>query len=177
MRGVWMAVILCVLYSFLQINIKRYTALNPNLKTWKMLSREWELGGGVGNVKLYKKGLWSYDTVLKFDTNNKGPAFRIVSDAYSEAGVNIPVTALDNIVHDETVTLIKMDIEGSELEALKGCARTIKRDRPRLCICVYHKPEDIYVIPLYILSLVPDYKFYIRHHFLLTTAETVLYAI
>lgn len=69
-----------------------------------------------------------------------------------------------------------MDIEGSELEALKGAVKTIQRDKPRLAICLYHKPEDIVEIPRLIKNLVPEYKLYIRHyipyHF-----DTVLYAV
>lgn len=69
-----------------------------------------------------------------------------------------------------------MDIEGSELEALKGAVHTIQRDKPKLAICIYHKPEDMTEIPLYIKSLVPEYKLYVRHHSNCCT-ETVLYAV
>lgn len=69
-----------------------------------------------------------------------------------------------------------MDIEGSELEALKGAVHTIQRDKPKLAICIYHKPEDMTEIPLYIKSLVPEYKFYVRHHSNCWT-DTVLYAV
>ena len=49
------------------------------------------------------------------------------------------------------------------------------RDKPRLAICIYHKPEDIIELPLYLLKLVPEYKFYIRHY-CSNMWETVLYA-
>ena len=76
----------------------------------------------------------------------------------------------------DKITMIKMDIEGSELEALKGAKKTIQRDKPKLAICIYHKPEDMADIPLYIKELVPEYKLYIRHHSNFAT-ETVLYAV
>ena len=58
--------------------------------------------------------------------------------------------------------MLKMDIEGSELDALKGAETFIKNHHPYMAICVYHKVEDIYNIPAFIKSVRSDYKFYIR---------------
>ena len=68
-----------------------------------------------------------------------------------------------------------MDIEGAELEALRGAKETIRKDRPRMAICIYHKPEDLYEIPGYLLSLVPEYRFKVRQYTSMSW-ETVLYA-
>lgn len=84
---------------------------------------------------------------------------------------------IDEAIHPgDKVTFIKMDVEGSELESLKGAKNTILRDKPKLAICIYHKPEDMVTIPLYIKELVPEYKLYVRHHSN-SWAETVLYAV
>lgn len=87
--------------------------------------------------------------------------------------------AIDDLVADgtikEKVTFVKMDIEGAEMDALRGMEKLMKRDRPKLAICVYHKPEDIWKIPLYIKSVVPGYTFILRHHSH-DASETVLYA-
>jgi hypothetical protein len=68
-----------------------------------------------------------------------------------------------------------MDIEGAELDALRGAEGIIERDHPRLAISVYHKPEDIWEIPHYILRRHPGYKLYLRQHAVFT--ETVCYGI
>ena len=73
-------------------------------------------------------------------------------------------------------TLIKMDIEGTEMEALEGAEKTITKWRPDMAISVYHKPEDIYEILAYILRLVPQYDVYLRHY-MLGKAETVAFFI
>jgi FkbM family methyltransferase len=82
---------------------------------------------------------------------------------------------LDDVIEDN-VTLIKMDIEGSELSALKGAKKIIQKQKPKLAICIYHKPSDLWEIPLYIKELNPDYRLFLRHHTQLEY-ETVCYAV
>lgn len=130
----------------------------------------------VNNCKQYSTatfltiGAWSEQDVLTFSSN--GMASGLVEDGEGE----IEVDSIDNIVNENRVDLIKMDIEGSELNALKGAKNTIIRDHPILCICVYHKREDLIVIPSYIKELYEEYKFYIRSYSNYTQ-ELVLYAI
>lgn len=64
----------------------------------------------------------------------------------------------------EKITMIKMDIEGSELKALNGCVNHIKNDTPKLLISVYHKHEDLINIPKLIYNINPNYKFYLRYY-------------
>ena len=84
---------------------------------------------------------------------------------------------LDSLLRHEKVSFIKMDIEGSELEALKGAQTIIKEQRPKMAICVYHKIEDLWKIPLFLHKINPEYKIYIRHHAKFWVSETVCYAI
>ena len=57
-----------------------------------------------------------------------------------------------------------MDIEGAELDALEGARRSIQTHRPILSICVYHKQDDLWRIPLFIHALVEDYRLFLRPH-------------
>lgn len=48
-------------------------------------------------------------------------------------GINVPITTLDTFVKDnylKKIDLIKLDIEGGELEALKGAVDTLKKFKP-----------------------------------------------
>lgn len=63
----------------------------------------------------------------------------------------------------EKVDFIKMDIEGAELDALHGAIQTLKRFRPRLAIALYHRPEDVYQIPDFLVSLNLSYRYYLKH--------------
>jgi len=86
----------------------------------------------------------------------------------------VQTTTLDKFF-EEGITFVKMDIEGSEMSALKGGTRVIRESQPQLAICVYHKPSDLWDIPLYIHDLNPKYRIYLRHYSDYN-AETVCYA-
>jgi FkbM family methyltransferase len=62
------------------------------------------------------------------------------------------------------IDLIKMDIEGFEIEALKGGAKTIARDRPDLALSAYHRPAHPWEIPAFLDSIAPGYEIYAGHH-------------
>lgn len=123
------------------------------------------------DLRLYCAGLWSRDATLYFDATGNGGA----CITQQETSTSIKAVALDNCISDQ-VTFIKMDIEGAELEALKGSRGIIRECKPKLAICVYHKKEDLIEIPAYIKELVPEYKLYIRHYSN-SEYETVLYAV
>lgn len=125
------------------------------------------------DMELFSCGLYDKDGTVRFSPNAEDAGSARVSD---EGELVIPVARLDHVLDGRRVTFIKMDIEGSELAALRGAEKTIRAQRPKLAICVYHKPEDIWEIPAYILSLNPDYRLYLRHYSI-TDTETVLYAI
>ena len=85
--------------------------------------------------------------------------------------------ALDDLLKKTPINYVKMDIEGSELDALKGGEKIIKRDLPHLAISIYHKPSDLWEIGLYLFSIHGNkYKYYIRNYGH-QTFDTVLYAI
>lgn len=123
------------------------------------------------NYKIIPKGVWSKETTLHFNANAD------VSSSISDVGDSIiDVTTLDKEMKDENPSFIKMDIEGSELHALIGAKQTIRINKPKLAISVYHKPEDIWEIPSIILQYNPYYKLYLRHYSL-TDSDTILYAV
>lgn len=90
-------------------------------------------------------------------------------------GRQVQVVTLDSVFKAETPTFIKMDIEGAEPEAIRGAAGLLST-RPVLAVCLYHKPDHLWSIPLLVHSIQPDYKFFIRHYSD-ECWELVLYAI
>lgn len=121
-------------------------------------------------VEFLNYGLWSEETECRYDSD-------ATSSALGDSGELVAkCMPIDKVCAQDKVTLIKMDIEGAEEEALRGAYRTITENKPQLAICIYHKPNDIYEIPFLLKEWVPEYRFYIRHHSDNFT-ETVLYAV
>ena len=120
---------------------------------------------GFRAVRVIGKGLWDKAGGVE------GPAISAISET---GGALVEAEAIDNASPD--ASFIKLDIEGAELEALKGAAETIKRNRPKLAVCLYHKPGDLFEIPLFLKSLVPEYRFFLRQH-QPVSCELVLYAV
>jgi FkbM family methyltransferase len=82
----------------------------------------------------------------------------------SDGTTVVAAVAIDDALPVATATDIKMDIEGAELEALLGAEGLIRRCCPRLAICVYHRPQDLWEIPLFVRGLGLPYDFYLRSH-------------
>jgi hypothetical protein len=76
----------------------------------------------------------------------------------------VTVVALDDVLPGIVATDLKMDIEGAELDALRGATELIRRRRPRLAICVYHQPEHLWRIPMFVRDLGLSYDFHLRSH-------------
>lgn len=118
---------------------------------------------------LYNMGLSNREAEYRFHRAKD-------SSCFTDSGEEIVrVTAIDEIIK-EPVTFLKLDIEGAELNAIQGAERTIRKDKPKCAISIYHKPEDIWEIPALLLEYNPDYRLFIRHYTLLQY-ETVLYAL
>lgn len=121
-------------------------------------------------------GAWNKRERLSFAVGlNGGSHVKDSKNDVNEKQITIEADRLDDLIH-EKVSFIKMDIEGAEINALRGAERTIKAYKPKLAISVYHKKEDIWEIPKLILSYVPEYRLYLRHYSPFKD-ETVLYCI
>jgi len=86
------------------------------------------------------------------------------SSAVGGGALEVNCIPLDEALAGCVPTYVKMDIEGSELEALSGAKKTIERVTPILAVCVYHRQSDLWQIPLLIRSMSDDYRLYLRPH-------------
>jgi FkbM family methyltransferase len=79
-------------------------------------------------------------------------------------GDAISVVTLDGELKDEAISFIKMDLEGWEMNALRGAEEIIRKYKPKLAIAVYHAAKDFREIPQYLLNINPEYKVFLRHY-------------
>ncbi|CAK7052170.1 MAG: hypothetical protein DELT_01092 [Desulfovibrio sp.] len=96
------------------------------------------------------------------------------SNLNEHGAMTVDLTTIDEMAKqwERPVSFIKMDIEGAELAALQGAVETIHRDRPKLAISLYHKPEDLFELPFFLKEHCTDYSFFVRGD-----AEFVLFAV
>ena len=111
------------------------------------------------NIERFNLAAWDRTETLLFE-KKKGRNSKL-----SSAGkVEISADSVDNILGGRPISILKMDIEGSEEKALDGAANTIKTHRPKLYVCAYHRNSDMFRLPLKINEICGGYKFYFCHH-------------
>lgn len=157
--------------TFTNKKYKKIVAFEPDEKNVKRLNAF--VNNKIENVVVIQKATGDKNGKVSF-LNNGNMFSKTVDVKDSSDELSVDIVRLDNYI-DYHPTLIKMDIEGAELDSLIGATQIIKTQKPKLAICIYHMPFDFYEIPKFLKSLVPEYKFKVRQHepgF----CETVLYA-
>jgi FkbM family methyltransferase len=97
--------------------------------------------------------------VLRFDASGT-----VGASVVKEGGVAVVCSALDDTKDGRKATYVKMDLEGYEVEALRGAASVLRDQQPVLAVTTYHRMEHLWQVPLLIHALNPDYKLYLRRY-------------
>ncbi|MFK5857309.1 MAG: FkbM family methyltransferase [Bacteroidota bacterium] len=150
------------IYAF-EPGVKQFTALQ---KRMDRLAEEWAFE--LSNVSLEQAGLASESGEMNCMYVNDHPLRHALgSDEQvknQENKQSCSVYSLDSYLKGKPVTFIKVDIEGMEMDFLYGAKNTICKFKPKMALCAYHYPSDLYEIAEYVHSLVPEYKFSLRQH-------------
>lgn len=131
---------------------KHITALEPDARNFRKLKANTE---NFCNV-----------TCLNFAVSDECRQVHFLSRGgrngrMSDSGATVEAVSIDSL--NQPFTLIKMDVEGAELDALSGGGETVKKFRPKMLVSAYHRSEDIFTLPLKVLEIQPKYKIYMRH--------------
>lgn len=104
-------------------------------------------------------GTWSKTIQLRFANDSS-----MASHLSETGGVTVQCVAIDHVLRGESVNLIKLDVEGAEIETLLGAEQLIRHQRPNLLVSAYHTPGHLYEILDLVASWDLGYYFYLRVH-------------
>lgn len=150
----------------------RVFSFEPEPINFKKLSENIAINNLQESVTPVPYGLWDINQTLRFSNSGGGNTIK------PGGAKQLEVVKFDDYIRENNINkidFIKMDIEGAEMAALRGAASSIKLFKPKLAISIYHRASDIIDIPLFLISIVPEYKFFMKH---VTTnfSETILFA-
>lgn len=166
-------------------SLKKLYLFEPDAKTFFKLSHSCNiLQNEFPNIEIEKHNIaaWNEKTDLIFSKKSSRGSTLINAESkvnISERSkiVTVKADSLDNVINGRSVDYIKYDVEGAEAEALEGSSKTILAHSPILCISLYHRPGDIFRIPLMLSAKYPFYRFYLRRKRCLPLWEINLYAV
>jgi len=129
------------------------------------------------NIIPINKGVWSSSGEIPFSVDNSFGHESTACGFDKNSSKKIPVVTLDEFADQRKVIpdYIKMDIEGAEIEALKGARNLIKKYSPDLAISMCHTAAQLHEVPLFLKKLNNKYKIYIGHKYY-NFSETVCFA-
>jgi FkbM family methyltransferase len=114
----------------------------------------------LNKIELINKAVGNETAIIQFDENSLDGA---ITNDKSENSKEVQLDKIDNLISAETkIDYLKADIEGFELEMLKGAENTIKNSKPKIAITTYHdqnNPEEIIQL---IKSFVPEYSYKVK---------------
>lgn len=156
----------------------RIVAFEPDPESFKVALETFQRRN-CHNLLLLPYGLW--DDLGELPFISAGLASHVCLEVLNSEGsittIKAKMVTIDHMVSKlklPKVDFIKLDVEGSELQALRGGIKTILDFRPRMAICLYHRPEHLWEIPLFLKGLDVGYKFFLGHSHALPE-HTVLY--
>ena len=118
-------------------------------------------GGGFGPIQILSVAAGS----SRYSGNFVGTA-EACSRLDASGNLTVDVTTIDDVVLERglaSVDFVKMDIEGGEVDAIKGARQTILRYAPRLAIAAYHRARDLPDIVALVRQVRPDYNLFLSH--------------
>lgn len=156
--------------------LSRITAFEPDRRNFRKLSEYAQTVTDRVMLETHNLGAWSEKDILFFDASGNRNA-GVCKEGKAKKISEIPVDTVDHILNGHSTDLIKYDVEGSEKEALLGSRDTIARYKPRLLVSLYHRSEDLFLLPRLVRSLLPTYELYLRKLPYIPAWDLNLYAI
>lgn len=135
-------------------NYSHITAVEPDPKTFNKLvnnTRDYK------NIDLINACISDKSGFANFASNN-GRGSNKATGKITVRQINI-----DEIFASKPHSFIKFDIEGEELNAIKGMKNAVAEHKPKMLMACYHRTQDLISLPLAVDEIRKDYKIYLRH--------------
>lgn len=138
-------------------------AIEPAPDNIECLRRNFPAEIADGRLVIVPKGVWDREEILELrvDPDNQAADSFVIERQGAITTVKVPLTTIDKLAGElglERVDFIKMDIEGAEVNALRGGRETIARFHPRMALSAYHRPTDPVDIPAAVKAAWPGYR-------------------
>lgn len=133
-------------------------AIEPDRKNFKKLSA-YAQAETKAKITPYNFGAWNEKSTTDFAVGgNRNSAIGTQNFKKTEP---VMLNTVDSL-NIKNADYIKYDVEGAEKEALLGSIATIKASSPDLLVSLYHRSEDLFVLPLLVNEFFPEYLLYLR---------------
>jgi len=144
----------------LRAGARTVIAVEPEHANLRAFQRNFAAELESGRVRLVEKGVWETSGRLVLHLSRVGDSHSVVVKPEGPGDQPMEVVTIDALAESlklARVDFVKMDIEGAELPALRGAARTIQRFKPRMAISSYHQVGDPAAICKLVWEKRPDY--------------------
>jgi FkbM family methyltransferase len=136
---------------------KKIIMIEPNDFFYNSLRKTFKDYGQ--KVKIYNVAVGNTEGQIVFDQTSLSGHI----DHNNQKGTKKVITKIDSLLQNESeITYLKADLEGYEMEMLRGASQTIKKHTPKIAITTYHSENNSLEIIAFIRALVPEYKFYTK---------------
>ena len=155
-------------------NINKIIAFEPDTRNFKKLSTYCNTISGI-EFLLLNNPACDAEREIVFSLSGNRNSSGASAGSYEHKTKIVDGKAIDSVA--SVVDFIKYDVEGLEYDALMGSKRIIANHSPDMLVSMYHKSEDMFLLPTLVHKLNPEYKLYLRRLPYIPAWDLNLYAI
>lgn len=171
-------------YAFCRGKYQKIIAMEPDQVNFQKLQSLVQ-NGKLSNIQAEQIGGWSHKDKLRFFTSKNGNwnanltkfPLEAHNDHIEYIETELEVNSVDEILFGNKATLIKINTMAADYKIVQGCRVTMQKFKPTILLDYGSGPEDILELPLLLLKIRPDYRFFLRQKRIFGDSKTVLYAI
>jgi len=156
------------------LKLGNWYAFEPDPENFKTLSKAAQ-AADCASASLFPCGVGNETGSVTFSIGNADASRAVTQASHQGTVVSVPIVRVGDVVKANSIDFVKLDIEGFEAQAIEGMLNILSAHKPRVAVAIYHKPSDLWEIPMQLKRHFPNARFAIRQHGY-NGYDTVLYA-